>query len=246
MSGTFALETPDARAAVLVLAANLLASMAGAWFGVNALYLYRHHSSEFENSIWQHFVVSSVALVVHGVLRVWALLVPRYSTAGDALADLVFVVFLFFLAFGIRRLFHETSLPVPYVEFVSRATLGRIERGLLVVIVAGGVAVLLLGSTVVVQVLFGVSGTLVALYGTVIGVNERSMVAMRGTAISSLLGYLVPAIGCAGLVPVLALTQFGSGHPFVHADLQRLVLVVVAAFLLMATVQLHDLVESLG
>lgn len=239
-------SSPDAGSVVLGLVAHLLVSAAGAWFGVTALHIYRHHSPEFDNRIWRPFVVGSIAIVLYGIVGIWELVAVRYEVQMQMFGNLVFVAFLLALAIGIRQLFHETALPVPYVRYVSRGALQRLERVLAVVIVFVGLGVFLINGSGIVELFFGATGSVVALYGVLIGVGERSMTTMRGTAISSLLRYLVPAIGCAGLISVLATTHIVLGYPLVHADLQRIVLVVVASFLLMATVRLHDLLVSLG
>lgn len=228
----------------VMVAANLLVAFAGVWFGVVVFGIARSNDSRFETGIWRDLVVASLALVLYGLYNVVAVIGPRYRALTHAFGNVVFMLFLLFLAFGIRRLFHESSVRVPYLRVLSRRTIRRIELLLVANVVVEGIGLVLLGNTALVHVLFGTGGTLTALYGTAIGVGERST-AIRGTTISSVIGYLVPALGCAGLVPVLTLARFGTLPATLVTDLQHVVIVVVAAFLMMATVRLHDLLGSL-
>ena len=150
-----------------------------------------------------------------------------------------------FLAFSMREVYYDSALaPAPEQQRFSLATLRRIEAGFVVVVLVEWVAVLLIDQSAVAQFVKGLRSVAFAAYGAVFAEKLEAMA--RGTALDTLRRHLLPVLVSLGVLGVADLGVVAGLDPVVVQAVENVFVVLVAGFLITATIRLQQNVEGLS
>jgi len=234
-------SAPDT--AVVGFLGAVLIAVAASFFGFYAALNRRLNRLESQEPFWRYLVFAGAAAALYGLVGVAEAIVrARLLTAFGHGALLLCTVF---LAFSMREVYYNSALaPPPEESRVSLATLRRVEAGFVAVVVVEWLAVALLGQVAVAQFVKAGGSLAFATYGAVFA--EKLEAVTSGTPLDTLRRHLLPVVVCLGVVGVADLGTV-AGVPAVVVDGVRSVFVVlVAGFLITATIRLQQNVEGLS
>jgi hypothetical protein len=233
----------DASAAVVRFIGSVLVVTAGAVFGFYAVQNLRLNRLESQRPFWRYLALVGASAGGYGLFGVAGLAVrSRALTAFGHAALLLCIVF---LAFSMREVYYGSALaPPPDEGRIPLSTLRRLEAGFVVVILVEWVAVLLIDQPVVAQFVKGLGSVAFAVYGVVFAEKLEAMA--RGTTLDTLRRHLQPLLVSLGVLGLADLGAVVGVSPVVVGAIENVFVVLVAAFLVTASIRLQQNVEGLS
>lgn len=232
----------DASALVVHFLGSVLIASAAALFGFYAFLNLGLNRLESQGPFWRYLVAVGASLALFGVLGVVGTLVESRIVTAFGHGALLFSIV--FLAFSMREVYYNSALaPAPEEQRFSLATLRQIEAGFVVVVFVEWVAVLLIDQSVVAEFVKGVGSVAFAAYGAVFAEKLEAMA--RGTALDTLRRHLVPVLVSLGVLGLADLGVLVGIQPVVVQGFESVFVVLVAGFLVTATIRLQQNVEGL-
>jgi hypothetical protein len=233
----------DPSAAVVHFLGSVLIAAAAAIFGYYAVLNLRLNRLESQRPFWRYLAAVGAAAGCYGLLGVaGTVTASRFLTAfGDG--TLLFCIV--FLAFSMREVYYNSALaPPPEARRFSLDTLRRVESAFVVVILLEWVAVLLIDQTTVARLIKGLGSVAFAAYGAVFAEKLESMA--RGTTLDTLRRHLIPVLVCLGALGLADLGVAVGLTPVVVQGIKSVFVILVAGFLITATIRLQQNVEGLS
>ncbi|NHN61289.1 hypothetical protein G9466_19720 [Halorussus sp. JP-T4] len=233
----------DPSGAVVRFLGSVLLAFAAGTFGYYARRNRRLDRLESQRPFWRYLGLVGATAGAFGVLGVAG--VVAESRALTAFGHGALLLCIVFLAFSMREVYYNSALaPPPDEQRFSLATLRRIEAGFVAVILVEWVAVLLIDQTVVAELVKGVGSVAFAAYGLVFAEKLESMA--RGTSLDTLRRHLMPVLAALGGLGLADLGAAAGISPVVAGAVENVFLVLVAGFLITATIRLQQNVEGLS
>ncbi|UPV76478.1 hypothetical protein M0R89_20160 (plasmid) [Halorussus limi] len=233
----------DASAAVVHFLGSVLVTAAAVFFGYYAVLNLRLNRLASQAPFWRYLALVGATAGLYGVLGVAETLVRSRALTAFGHGALLFCIV--FLAFSMREVYYESALaPSPADQRFSLATLRRVEAGFVVVILVEWVAVLLIDQSLVAQFVKGVGSVAFAAYGAVFAEKLEAMA--RGTALDTLRRHLIPVLVSLGVLGFADLGVVVGLDPVVVQAVESVFVVLVAGFLVTATIRLQQNVEGLS
>ncbi|WP_132058785.1 hypothetical protein [Halorussus amylolyticus] len=233
----------DPSAAVVAFLGSVLIAVAALVFGFYAVANLRLNRLESQGPFWRYLALVGATAAMYGLLGVAEIAVEsRLLTAFGHGALLLCIVF---LAFSMREVYYNSALaPPPDERRFSLDTLRRVETAFVVVIAVEWLGVLLIEQLVVAQFVKAGGSLAFAAYGVVFA--EKLEAVARGTSLDTLRRHLVPVLVCLGAVGVVDLGTFVGASPVVVDAVRSVFVVLVAGFLITATIRLQQNVVGLS
>ena len=233
----------DPSAAVVGFLGSVLVATAGAVFGFYAVLNRRLDRLESQGPFWRYLALVGATATLYGLLGAAEPLVDARALTAFGHASLLFCIV--FLAFSMREVYYASALaPPPDEQRFSLATLRRVEAVFVVVIVAEWLGVLLVGQFVAAQLVKGFGSLAFAAYGAVFAEKLESMT--RGTTLDTLRRHLVPVLISLGVSGAADMAALAGIPPVVVHGVQSVFVVLVAGFLVTATIRLQQNVAGLS
>lgn len=233
----------DASAAVVGFLGSVLIAVAAAVFGFYAVRNLRLNRLESQGPFWRYLALVGATAGLYGLLGIAAVVVE--SRAVTAFGHGALLLCIVFLAFSMREVYYNSALSPPADEQrFSLETLRRIETAFVVVIVVEWLGVLLIDQLVVAQLVKAGGSLAFATYGVVFAEKLEAMA--RGTPLDTLRRHLVPVLVCLGVIGVVDLGSLAGASPVVVDGVRNVFVVLVAGFLITATIRLQQNVEGLS
>ncbi|WP_135854288.1 hypothetical protein [Halorussus salinus] len=233
----------DPSAAVVHFLASVLVTAAAAFFGYYAVLNLRLNRLDSQTPFWRYLAAVGATAGIYGLLGIAATVVHSRALTAFGHGALLFCIV--FLAFSMREVYYESALaPAPDEQRFSLETLRRVEAGFVVVILVEWVAVLLVEQSLVAQLVKGVGSVAFAAYGVVFAEKLEAMA--RGTALDTIRRHLLLVLVALGVLGVADLGVVAGLSPVVVQATESVFVVLVAGFLVTATVRLQQNVEGLA
>ena len=237
-----ALAVAGSSAAVTAFIAYVLVCASAIIFGRYSIRNFQLNRLETQAPFWRYLSFAGLTGLLYGGFGIMELL----SGALWALAfrDATMLFFVVFQAFAMREIYYNSALAPPIEErsFSLRA-IRRIEVGFMVVIGIEWLAVFVIGSGELITAVKAIGAVAFALYGLAFG--QRLETVARGTSLDTLRRHLIPVlicVGCIGLLDVVVLLGVGD---VVATPTKNVFLVMIAAFIVTASIRLQQNVEGL-
>lgn len=232
----------DASAAVVFFIGSVLIVVAATIFAFYAVANLRMTRLEAQRPFWRYLAAMGVAAGLYGLLGVAGTVVESRVLTAFGHAALLFAIV--FLAFSMREVYYNSALaPPPDEQRISLATLRRVEAAFVVVILVEWGAVMLLDQSVVADVVMGLGSVAFAGYG---GLFAEKLEMGRGTTLDTLRRHLLPVLLALGFLGAADLGTLLGIHPVVVQGVKNVFVVLVAGFLITATIRLQQNVEGLS
>ena len=236
-------HTGDPSAAVVHFLGSVLIAVAAAVFGYYALLNLRLNRLESQGPFWRYLAAVGATAGLFGLLGVAGFVVESRVLTAFGHGALLFCIA--FLAFSMREVYYNSALaPSPDEQRFSLATLRWIETAFVVVIFVEWVAVVLIDQSAVARLVKGLGSVAFAAYGVVFAEKLESMA--RGTTLDTLRRHLLPVLVCLGALGVADLGLAVGMTPPVVQGVKNVFVVLVAGFLITATIRLQQNVEGLS
>ncbi|WP_137286226.1 hypothetical protein [Halorussus salinisoli] len=233
----------DASAAAVHFLGSVLVTMAATIFGFYAVQNLRLNRLESQRPFWRYLALVGTSAGLYGLLGVAGTVVRSRTLTAFGDGALLFCIV--FLAFSMREVYYDSALaPEPDDQRFSLEILRRVEAGFVVVILVEWVAVLLIDQSVVAQFVKGLGSVAFAAYGVVFAEKLESMA--RGTSLDTLRRHLLPVLVCLGGLGFADLGVAVGVTPVVVQAVENVFVVLVAGFLITATIRLQQNVEGLS
>jgi len=233
----------DPSAAVVRFLASVIVAAAAAFFGFYAVQNLRFNRMESQRPFWRYLALVGATAGIYGLLGIVGSVVRSRALTAFGHGALLFCIV--FLAFSMREVYYNSALaPAPDDQRFSLDPLRRIEAGFVVVILVEWVAVLLIDQSVVAQAVKGLGSVAFAAYGAVFAEKLEAMA--RGTALDTLRRHLLPVLVSLGVLGVADLGVVAGMSPVVVQAVESVFVVLVAGFLITATIRLQQNVEGLS
>ena len=233
----------DPSAAVVHFLGSVLIAAAALLFGYYAVLNIRLNRLESQGPFWRYLVAVGATAGCYGLLGVAEIVADSRVLAAFGDGALLFCIV--FLAFSMREVYYNSALaPPPDDRRFSLESLRRIEAAFVVVILAEWVAVLLIDQTTVARIVKGLGSVGFAAYGAVFAEKLESMA--RGTTLDTLRRHLLPVLVCLGALGLADLGLAVGVSPVVVQGIKSVFVVLVAGFLVTATIRLQQNVEGLS
>jgi hypothetical protein len=233
----------DPSATVVHFLGSVIVAAAAFLFGFYAVRNLRLNRMKSQRPFWRYLVLVGSTAGLYGLFGIAETVVrSRVLTAFGHGALLFCIVF---LAFSMREVYYDSALaPAPEQQRFSLATLRRIEAGFVVVVLVEWVAVLLIDQSAVAQFVKALGSVAFAAYGAVFAEKLEAMA--RGTALDTLRRHLLPVLVSLGVLGVADLGVVAGLDPVIVQAVENVFVVLVAGFLITATIRLQQNVEGLS
>jgi hypothetical protein len=233
----------DPSAAVSNFLGSVIVAAAAIFFGFYAVRNLRLNRMESQRPFWRYLALVGATAALYGLFGIAESVVRSRALTAFGHGALLFCIV--FLAFSMREIYYNSALaPPPDEQRFSLRTLRRIETGFVVVILAEWFAVLLIDQSVVAQFVKGLGSAAFAAYGAVFAEKLEAMA--RGTALDTLRRHLLPVLVSLGVLGLADLGVSAGLDPVVVQAVENVFVVLVAGFLITATIRLQQNVEGLS
>jgi hypothetical protein len=233
----------DASAAVVHFLGSVLITAAAAIFGYYARMNLRLNRLESQRPFWRYLAAVGATGGLYGVFGVAETVTESRVLTAFGHGALLFCIV--FLAFSMREVYYNSAMaPPPDERRFSLDTLRRVEAAFVVVILVEWVAVLLVGGTTAALLVKGLGSVAFAVYGATFAEKLESMA--RGTSLDTLRRHLLPVLVCLGALGLADLGVVVGISPVVVQGIKSVFVVLVAGFLVTATIRLQQNVEGLS
>lgn len=238
-----AVETAST-AAVTRFVGYVLLVVAAAIFGHYARRNDVHERMGSRSTFWRYLFATGVTGSLYGVFGLLDLATgARWALAFKYGTLLLFAVA---LSFAMREVYlNSAAAPSEDDLPLSISSLRRIETAFVAVVMLEWVGVLALGQTGVIRFVEGAGGVAFAAYGIAFGEQVQSRTMTRGTPLDTLIRHLIPVLGCVGCIALVDLAAGFDVAPALTGSLKSVFVVMVATFLVTATIRLQQNVEGL-
>ncbi|MFC4451475.1 hypothetical protein [Halorussus aquaticus] len=233
----------DPSAAVVRFLGSVLVTVSAGVFGFYAVRNLRLNRLESQRPFWRYLAAVGATAGLFGLFGVAESVVSSRVLTAFAHGALLFCIV--FLAFSMREVYYNSALaPAPDDQRFSLATLRRVEAAFVVVILVEWVAVLLVAQAAVAEVVKGLGSVAFAAYGVVFAEKLESMA--RGTSLDTLRRHLLPVLVSLAGLGLADLGVLVGISPVVVGAVENVFVVLVAGFLITATIRLQQNVVGLS
>ena len=244
MSSLFpiALAVAGSSAAITAFIAYVLVSVSAVIFGRSAILNLQLNRLESQGPFWRYLSLAGLTGLLYGGFGIAELL----SGALWALAfrDATMLLFVVFQAFAMREIYYNSALaPAAEERSFSLRAIRRLEVGFMVVIGIEWLAVFVIGSGELITAVKALGAVAFALYGLAFG--QRLETVARGTSLDTLRRHLIPVLICVGCIGLLDAVALLGVSDVVATATKNVFLVMIAAFIVTASIRLQQNVEGL-
>jgi hypothetical protein len=233
----------DPSAAVVHFLGSVIIAAAAVFFGFYAVRNRKLNRMESQRPFWRYLTLVGATAGLYGVFGIAESVVRSRALTAFGHGALLFCIV--FLAFSMREVYYNSALaPAPDDQRFSLDTLRRIEAGFVVVVLVEWVAVLLIDQSAVAQFVKGLGSVAFTAYGAVFAEKLEAMA--RGTALDTLRRHLLPVLISLGVLGVADLGVVAGLDPVVVQAVENVFVILVAGFLITATIRLQQNVEGLS
>ena len=212
-------------------------------FGYYVVLNLRFNRLESQGPFWRYLALVAASAGLYGLFGVGSVVVD--SRALTAFGNGSLLLCIVFLAFSMREVYYNSAMaPPPDERRFSLATLRRLEAAFVGVILVEWVAVLLIGQSAVTGLVKAFGSVAFAAYGVVFAEKLEAMA--RGTSLDTLRRHLLPVLVSLGVLGVADLGVTAGIDPVTVQAVENVFVVLVAGFLVTATIRLQQNVEGLS
>ena len=228
--------------AVVAFLGSVLVAASAVVFGYYAVRNLQLNRLESQEPFWRYLAFVGATAALFGIFGVFGVVADSRALTAFGHGALLFCIV--FLAFSMREVYYNSALAPPADDGISLDALRRIEAAFVVVIVVEWLVVLFLDQLFVAQLVKGGGSVAFATYGLLFGDKLEAM--SRGTTLDTLRRHLLPVIVCLGVLGLADLGVYLGVAPVVVEGVKSVFVVLVAGFLITATIRLQQNVEGLS